>query len=437
MLRIQTILLIGCLAIAAAMGVLAPSLLIRGAETGFGMLGPSKTVTFRDWLGAQTSTLTDPHPESANAASFVPWPDRPILHLAPKPGPAEPGDRRYLIQASSASGQQLFSLPDFCEPAWAAKGHLFACNARSKVLLGDSAGQIQTLVEAGPNASFYWYPAWSPDGDRIAVLLMTGSSRNQGPAWSLQIYDASTKQRLSSTALTPQPDAKFPMMAGFPFTMFAPDKFVWSPDGRYILMSWGFASLFDVKSGKIKLVSPDAIMADWDRQGQLWALEIVMQEGPTFNGLYRIDPDTLEKVRMASKAQLDAEGLSFTFVIAELVTSPSGNRMALHAAKRNLPQPELGSDVVQIYDISDPAKFDISAPLEVARSTRLLQLAWSPDEKFLALSRLVPGGKVGAISVDIVDPDAARQPVHLSSFQLNDMFDAEGLATVRHVAWAR
>jgi hypothetical protein len=287
-------------------------------------------------------------------------------------------------------------------------------------------------VEARQGSIFFWNPAWSPDQKRLAVLSVKLGATVGENAWSLQILDPSSGESVSTVAFPQQVGTKFPILGGFPYTMISPDKFVWSPDGRYILISWGYATLVEVETGRIVLISPDPVFADWDANGLLWVLEVAADMPERFlNAVYQIDPINLERRDLASRAQFDAEGLGLGFSYARLVTSPSGSKIALVVAKQTEPR----HDVIRIYDIT-AAKFDLSAPNETIESDTVLQLEWSPDEKQLVATHVAPSGDSAAIATDIIDLGSGRL-TNLSRLPISNISDVEGLAFVKHLSWTR
>ena len=215
---------------------------------------------------------------SLSASDQQSLPARLILYPNMKADPGDPSKQMLTAQVYSPDGKLQFSLPGFCEGAWSPQGNVLACNTRKSIIICDRTGRLHTIAEAADGSIFYWYPSWSPDGASFAIISVRFGETVGQNIWTLQIRNATSGQQVSAIDLPHHDETKIPLMGGFPFTMISPDKIAWSPDGKRILISWGFATLVDVQNGKTSLLSPNPVLADWDQRHDLLG-----NAGTTFN----------------------------------------------------------------------------------------------------------------------------------------------------------
>ncbi|HUH11911.1 MAG TPA: PDZ domain-containing protein, partial [Longimicrobiales bacterium] len=169
--------------------------------------------------------------------------------------PAEHGDWRNLTRSSGAADRYPVASPDGSEVAWFSDR-----GGEYRLLIGDAEGLTEPREIALPNPTFYFRPAWSPDGARIAY---TDTDMN---LWSVELEGARATR--IDTERYAHPDRSM--------------NPAWSPDGRWIAYARRLDNhlraifVHDTQSGRTRQLTDgfaDAMAPVWDAGGKyLWFL---------------------------------------------------------------------------------------------------------------------------------------------------------------------
>jgi len=141
----------------------------------------------------------------------------------------------YVMNVDGSHIEQLTDCPDVCiDPDWSPDGAYIAYRDRYdiNVMSADGSG-ARRLTHGGINT----YPAWSPDGSQIAF---TRSDGFEEPTFLYLVnQDGSGIRGLTNSSVRP-------------------NRFSWSPDGRYIVFCnfepYAALWLLDVESGAVKQI---------------------------------------------------------------------------------------------------------------------------------------------------------------------------------------
>jgi Tol biopolymer transport system component len=359
-------------------------------------------------------------------------PDRPVLVPMLSLSKEQRFPDQLYSAAKSYDGDLIFSLPGFCEGSWSPNGTTLACNTQKRVFLVNRVGRSSVLSNARDGSIFFWTPSWSPQGDRIALVSVQFGKTIGKNAWFLEILNTKDGAQISRTQL-PNEVGKhmFPIMCAFPITMCPPDKFTWSPDGKYILVSWGIPILYEIQTDKIIYFTESHSIADWDSRGLLWVLEFDNDAKSRLAALYRYDPNTIARETLATVESFTASGLKASMGYGVLNFSPSGNQLALILSAD---YSSLEIDVIRIYETKNESKFDYFKPMKEMQSGPVLALDWSPDEKKIAVSRLDLENM--QVVTDLIEI-ATGNKKQVSTIPTPNMYKIEEIAYTKHIAWTR
>lgn len=169
--------------------------------------------------------------------------------------PAEEGDWRNLTRSSGAADRFPVASPDGRKVAWFSDR-----SGEYRLMIGDAEGLGEAREIALPNPTFYFRPAWSPDGARIAY---TDTDMN---LWSVEVE--SGRATKIDTERYAHPDRSM--------------NPVWSPDGRWIAYARRLDNhlraifVHDTRGGETRQLTDgfaDAMAPVWDAGGKyLWFL---------------------------------------------------------------------------------------------------------------------------------------------------------------------
>jgi len=267
------------------------------------------------------------------------------------------------------------------------------------------AGRSQIVFETASNENFTgWAPVWSPDGKQLAVTVLKPSSRQEnGAEYSVVIIDADTwKVR-----------GRHPIPEGtllIPRHLSPPDKLRWSPDSRYLLISWENAIVLDLQQKKWIQISKQPVVADWTPRGDaIQYFEMANWERRrerALGGFFVKTLDTSARVEIASAAAVAAKGFSLNTDLHNglLELSPSRAKLAVLQGA-----PGTNRARLRIYDVSANTPLDLSTPSRtIDLDDILVKLDWSPDEQSIAAAvipktAVLRTGPFGQPSIRILD----------------------------------
>jgi WD40-like Beta Propeller Repeat len=332
--------------------------------------------------------------------------DRPLLHL----DFAKNGQTLDIVTAvTSADGRrvQSFGITDARSAVWSPDGAQFAALAASAK--GESLkiirlnGPAATVFEAAADEGLGgWAPAWSPDGKYVAVsVIKRSSAQANGLEYFVAVVDVARKAVRSRQAV-PEGTLKFPRH------LSPPDKFRWSPDGRYILLSWEKAIVLDLEQGRTISISDQPVVAEWTPGGDGVLYFETASGGAarqrTLGGLY-LKKLSGERVELASAETLSARGIALHTGLHNglLLLSPSNSKLAI---VQGIPASQRSS--LRLYNLNPEAALDLGKPVKTVNVDEIIvKLEWSADERSVAAvmipkSAVFPQGPFGQPVIKIL-----------------------------------
>jgi Tol biopolymer transport system component len=274
-------------------------------------------------------------------------------------------------------------------PEWAPDGRLAFVRGP---LFGGKAELIVTKADGSDPASVVagldiMYPAWSPDGDRIAFLVDAGSVAYQGPLRCPQ--SRIPRLFLADVArATSGPLTELAAPDGCPIASTPR----WSPDGTKIALVSRGVYVVDVASGRLtELVPPtDAVAAAWSPDGQRLAVAASLGSGGPSARIFIVGADGQGLTEIAQ--QLDW--------VHSLAWSPQGDLISVVTGNAYGGQGSLfviNSDGSGLRSLAQGVQGDV---------------AWSPDGHRLAAALADPsssqGGASNIYTVDVNDGSITR-----------------------------
>jgi Tol biopolymer transport system component len=223
------------------------------------------------------------------------------------------------------------------------------------VVKPDGSG-LRRLTHSRANNAF---PAWSPDGKKIAFFRDFGFSDPTKSYLYVMNADGSGQRRLTSTVFDGEP--------------------AWSPDGRKIAYHDDvFIDTINADgTGRRHLTTKERDRSDptWSPNGR--KIAYIYANGD-LNPIYTMNPDGSDERLLASNPD----------IAANLAWSPDGKKIAF------LGPPRTSSNVEAIYTInadgSDEQRLTKGEPVWGFG----LGLAWSPDARKIVFPGVAPGGVV-------------------------------------------
>jgi hypothetical protein len=333
-----------------------------------------------------------PRPEQAPK----PLPDRPILHAD---FVTQGEGLQIFTEARDREGRLLASFPDTVHATWAPTGDRFAC-VSGTLEIRTLRGQVRPVLRPREDQVFFWHPAWSPAGTRVAAILQEPVAE---PTWEhqadfvLTIVDAkkglvTARHRLPPGLLRVAPTA--------PNSWFG-----WSPDGGHLLLSWGRSVVIAADSGRSISLSEDHSVAVWASSGAaVHHLDYRRDSGPgvALTGLFLRDLEEAEPQLLAGPERLAELGVEPHpgWYTAKLSRSPSGRILALVSGTLQ------GDETVgrlRLLPVKPDSTLGWDEPLvdQWPLETALLHLQWSPDESELAALSTTSSGPVALRILDV------------------------------------
>lgn len=293
---------------------------------------------------------------------------RPILVMGDI-GESTTGELRSIC----SDGRVLQRYGVMASPSWAPDGSRFAAiatteNHESKLLIVESEGNSFTLDSAPPGQGFVYQPVWSPDGTKVAVISFNGILVN------LAIYDTREGDQIEQYRIQDR------YTADFPYFTAGIDNLRWSPDGNYILFSWGGALVFEVGRGMHSVVSNTKTLAEWTPSSASVCELAYVLEGPNpplLQGLFISDLDDGSKKTVATIEELNEAGIASLTGI--MMLSPDGKYLAIGTRNSDQSKSEL-----RIYRATDNCIDNIDAPI-TAIPGEIWAAEWSSDEDAIAV----------------------------------------------------
>jgi hypothetical protein len=367
----------------------------------------------------------------ARAAPAEPLPGanpRPILHFDLD---ASAGRRRLVLRATERGGRRLATFEGANGASWAPDGRWFAfftvdaAGPSGALAVMNLAGESRRLVELGPGERFLgWQPAYSPDGGRIAALVVPVRDGKAAEPL-LAVLDVAGGRIAVRHRL---PTGVVPVL----YPAVGKDKLCWSPDGTRILVSWQGLAVVEAASGRVQLHLEQPVVAEWAAASDaLWYLGLSARERASeraLTGLFAQRLGQTGPLLLADGKALAAAGLVAARSLAYAVTalSPSGERLAVAAGG-----PGSAGGTLRIHEVGPGRP---PAPDRPARSfpTRgiVTALEWSPDGSALAL---VQAGVEG-VAVEVLDLGQGSWRT-LASFELRAA-EVEVLGG-KNLSWSR
>jgi len=298
----------------------------------------------------------------------------------------------YTVAPDGTRLTRITDAPEYSEgdPAWAPDGRLAFVRARlferkAELIVTKADGSDPVRVAGGMDIM---YPAWSPDGDRIAFLVDAGPVAYDGPL------------RCPQTAIIPRlflADVAH-ATSGPLLELAAPDGCPiastprWSPDGTEIALVSRGVYVVDVASGRLTETVPptNAVAAAWSPDGQRLAVAASLSlSGPSAR-ILMVDADGQGLTEIAQ--QLDW--------IHSLAWSPQGDVISVVTGNAYSGQGSLfviNPDGGGLRSLAQGMQGDV---------------AWSPDGHRLAAALADPSSSQGSASniytVDVNDGSITR-----------------------------
>ena len=314
--------------------------------------------------------------------------NRPILHFD-LTQPLMLGSQVVTI-ARKANGEKLKSINDLYSPVWRPNHQQFAYFSREKesdqysLWSGDLSGEKVKLLSPEKNQFLQWYPAWSPDGTRIAVI-------------SIQVSEDATGQVVEFELLVIDPDTgKIMQRVRFPKGVIAaealnpPNLFKWSPDGKHVLISWESTVVIDLQNNRSLRVTDGYSVAEWcpDSRSVIYFNFGRNELNPgreQLTGLYRWSLSDESTQLIADKQALSQAGIDEVpgMFRVKLIMSSRNRYFALVVGSiRDFAK----VTDIRLYRSEDLGQLDLASPIRTwsLESELPVHLQWSPDETHLS-----------------------------------------------------
>ena len=299
-------------------------------------------------------------------------------------------------------------------------------NNAKRLIVRGADGSERTLYRAPKHLSLVHRTAWSPDGDRLAVMLLDDHGFEGGgiiigpgsiPSYrsSLAVFDAATGALRQRARLSPA-------IVHMPYLMNPPDTLAFSPDGNHVLVSWESPAVVDLATGRVRRIWPTPSVAGWTADGRLLFLDVVNRH--RFGALRAWSPDGSEHIIWRG-AQLRANGIIAEHGIeyGELRTSPDGSRLAVRTSG-----PDGTALVVYALAGSSPGQRIGSYPT----SGRIWDFDWSPDGHRIAA--VVLDGSTA--DVRVLDPNKGTwTSIATIPITIDSPDTLEAIAPIKKLSW--
>ena len=284
---------------------------------------------------------------------------------------------------------------------WAPDGVRFAYVAEDgkSVRVGDIEGDEKIVLQSDSEwHPMYQWPAWSPDGRRIAAINVAWCEVGMYVS-SIEIIDA----ELGGSVARHGP-YDFWQAAGTqegPTRFSSPNKISWSHDGQKVLISWDKAVVIDAVTGRAEVVTTKPVLAEWaPGSDAIYYFEIKKGEvrrnltlGAFFvKKLGSDSPDLLIDEQRVSEMGLSN---AWSPIPGVLALSPSGGKIAMTGGGDSE-----GNSSLYVFDLAGDTQTSFeNSPESYDVEGHVVALDWAPDDGGLAA--LV--SKDEGVSVDTLD----------------------------------
>jgi dipeptidyl aminopeptidase/acylaminoacyl peptidase len=269
---------------------------------------------------------------------------------------------------------------------WSPSGTQFAYVTPSGMELNlvDLQGEERTIYAS----TFEWqplyaWPVWSPDGRRIAVITVAWCGGSDRISWLVVIDVAEGK------ISPPYGPFDFWEASGTedgPKYITLPKTLRWSPDGRFIMVSWDKVVAIDAETGDLERISDTPVVAEWAPGGNaIYYFEIKDPDDPDARSLGAFHVRQLgaaAPVKLLVEKQVAALGLAGAggSILGLMALSPTGSKLAFTPG-----EVDSGMGRLQIYGLTEEPALALDKPLKTFETEGpIAALEWAPDETSLA-----------------------------------------------------
>ena len=255
---------------------------------------------------------------------------------------------------------------------WQPNGDWFAfiTNDGMEAKIAKLNGEEKTLLETYIWDPLYQWPAWSPNGDKVAFIVVRWCGLGSKIS-SIIIFDMKYENEIVQHGKYDFWDANATEQGPGKFSN--PTRIKWSPDGKKILIAWDETVVIDIKTGKSYTITPGRSIAEWSPNSE--SILYFKNNSSVLNvAKYKDIEGSLINVDL---------GLVEDMIPTSLTLSPSASLMEM-----TLSSEEKNHIHTHIFEINDQGiinqnnngvKFTIAGDL--------VALNWSPDEKGLSIVR--------------------------------------------------
>jgi len=306
---------------------------------------------------------------------------RPILYTG-----VERGEIVSIVvtKAVYPSGRQVGSVVRTTGATWSPDGTqiAFVAPTGQSMSVANLQGEERTLINSpGLWRPYYAWPAWSPDGSKIA-LIEVGWCNEGNRISDLVVIDVATG--LATSRYGPH---DFWMADGTqegPGRFSMPEALRWSPDGSKFLISWDNTVVLDFDTGKVERISDERVVAEWaPGSDAIYYFEVERRPGGRTISSFNIKTLGSESATvLADKQRLETLGMVGEpgLIPALLARSPSGSTMATATG-----QSTDGTGRLQVYGLDDGGSLALDAPSDSFEvEGRIIAMDWSPEEDSIA-----------------------------------------------------
>jgi WD40 repeat protein len=315
--------------------------------------------------------------------------NRPILHFDVS--------RSFLFGqqvvtiARKPDGSAIKTLKQTHSPVWRPQGEQFAYfresqqGGRESLWVASLEGAARELLTAEENQFLRWYPAWSPDGNRLAVLSVQATNENVD-----RVEDVKFEVLVVDLA-SGDIKQKCPFPAGVieAAPLSPPSVFKWSPSGKYVLISWESSVVVDVQRNRSIQITDGYSVAEWSPDGEsVLFFSFSDRDTPQgrLKGLYRRSLSENSSQLIADRDELSSLNLLEVpgMFRLKLILSATGQYVALVAGAVH---EYANVTEIRVYRWDEHTEFDLDSPIRTwsLESELPIQLQWSPDDTHLAV----------------------------------------------------